>query len=320
MPSGGRGRIRRVPEQQVEALLNRSIHIALLSCSIVMLVLFASQAAAHDMNKMVVTTEWLSGHLTHADLVLLHVGADRTNYDAGHIPGARFVSWADITTVRNGVPNQVPAAADLKAAFEKLGVGDGSHVIIYGDTPLFAAEAYFELDFLGHAAHTAMLDGLLERWKTENRPLSKEQPQITPAKLTVTPHPELLVDMAAVEKIAAEKKVVILDGRAPDQFSGKNPGDGIKRGGHIPGARNVFWIQTLVSKENPTFKPVEQIRALYEAAGLKPGDPVVVYCRTGPIATHQYFTLKLAGFHPQLYNGSFMEWSNAGTTPVESGM
>jgi thiosulfate/3-mercaptopyruvate sulfurtransferase len=268
---------------------------------------------------MLVTTDWLSGHSSHGDLVLLHVGTDRGIYDAGHIPGARFVDWAAVTTTRNGVPNQVPAVAELQAALEKLGIGDDSHVIIYGDTPLLASVVYFELDYLGHAK-TAMLDGMLEAWKAEKRPLSKDQPQFKPAALTVTPHPELMVDMAAVEKIAAEKKIVVLDGRAPDQYSGKNPGDGIKRGGHIPGAKNVFWMQTLVSKENPTLKPVEQIRALYQATGLKPGDPVVVYCRTGPIATHEYFTLKLAGFRPQLYNGSFMEWSNAGTTPVESGI
>ena len=278
------------------------------------------QAAPHDMHKMLVSTDWLSEHLSHADLVLLHVGADRANYDAGHIPGARFVDWAQVTTTRNGVPNQVPAVADLKAVFEKLGVGDDSHVIIYGDTPLLAAEVYFEFDYLGHGSKAAVLDGLLEKWKAEKRPLSKDALQVKPATLTVTEHPELLLDMAAIQKIVAEKKIIILDGRPPDQYSGKNPGGGIKRGGHIPGAKNVFWTQTVVSKENPSLKPLQEIRALYEAAGLKPGDPVVVYCRTGPIATHEYFTLKLAGFKPQLYNGSFMEWSNAGTTPVESGL
>ena len=305
---------------RVEDLLKRTILTALLFVFVLVLALGAGQASSHETHKMLVTTDWLSEHLSHADLVLLHVGADRTNYDAGHIPGARFVNWQSVTAIRNGVPNQMPAAAELKAAFEKVGVGDGSHVIIYGDTPLLAAEVYFELDYLGHGSHAALLDGLLEKWKAEKRPLSKDAPQIKPATLTATAHPELLLDMAAVEKMAAEKKVVILDGRAPDQYTGKTPGDGIKRGGHIPGAKNVFWMQTLVSKENPILKPVEDIRALYQAAGLKPGDPVVVYCRTGPIATHEYFTLKLAGFRPQVYMGSFMEWSNAGTTRVESGL
>ncbi len=302
-----------------EGLLKRTIHTALLLCFVAIVAVAVSPASGHEMQQMLVSTDWLPGHLHHADLVLLHVGADRTNYDAGHIPGARFVSWADVTTTRNGVPNQLPAVADLKAVFEKAGVGDQSHVILYADEPLMASYVYFALDYLGHGPH-AVLDGLLAKWKAEKRSLTKDAPGIEPATLTVTPHPELLVDMAAMQKVAAEKKIVILDGRAPDQFSGKNPGGGIKRGGHIPGAKNVFWMQTVVSKDDPTLKPVEEIRTLYQAAGLKPGDPVVVYCRTGPIATHEYFTLKLAGFRPQLYNGSFMEWSNSGTAPVESGL
>ncbi len=299
--------------------MNRSIRSVILLTFLVVVVAGLTQAGTHSEHGMLVTTDWLAAHLAHEDLVVLHVGADRAIYDAGHIPGARFLPYKDLVTVRNGVPNQLPAVADLKAVLEKAGVGDGSHVVIYGDAPLFASVVYFELDYLGHKK-TAMLDGLLEKWKAEKRPLSQEAAPVKPATLSVTPHPELLVDMAAVQKIAAEKTMVLLDGRAPDQYSGKNPGDGIKRGGHIPGAKNVFWVETMVSKQDPTLKPVEQIRALYEKAGLKPGDPVVVYCRTGPIATHEYFTLKLAGFRPQLYNGSFMEWSNAGTTPVEAGM
>ena len=297
--------------------MKRTILAAVLFCFVFALAVVTSQAAEPN---MLVTTGWLSEHLSQPNVVVLHVGNDRANYDAGHIPGARFVDWVAVTVVRNGVPNQVPAAADLKAAFEKLGVGDGSQVIIYGDSPLLAALVYFEMDYIGHGAKAAMLDGLLDKWKAEKRPLSKEQPAVKPATLTVTPNAGLMLDMAAVEKIAAEKKLVLVDGRPPDQYTGKDPGAGVKRGGHIPGAKNVFWAQTLVSKENPTLKPVEEIRALYEAAGVKPGDPVVVYCRTGLIATHAYFTLKLAGFRPQLYDGSFMEWSNAGNTPVESGM
>jgi thiosulfate/3-mercaptopyruvate sulfurtransferase len=297
--------------------LNRRIYI---TCVLfIAFLLGASHAAAQQENGMLVTTNWLSAHLNDPSVVVLHVGLEQSAYDAGHVPGARFLAFGNVITTRNGVPNQLPAANDLKAAFERLGVGDTSHVVIYGDTPLIVSDVYFALDYLGHGDRASILDGGLYKWKAEKRPASKVQPQVKAATLTVTAHPELLVDMPAVQKLVAGKKIVLIDGRAPDQFSGANPGDGIKRGGHIPGAKNVFWMQTVTSKEDPTLKPVEQIRALYEAAGLKPGEAVVVYCRTGPIATHEYFTLKLTGFHPQVYNGSFMEWSNAGTTPVETG-
>jgi thiosulfate/3-mercaptopyruvate sulfurtransferase len=292
------------------------IHIA------IVVFLFATvgmnQTKTDSAQNMLVQTDWVAAHQKDAGVVILHVGMDRTAYDAGHISGARFLAWSDITTTRNNVPNQLPAADVLKTAFERVGVGDQSRVVVYGDTPLLAAHTYFALDYLGHASH-ALLDGGLEKWKAEKRLVSKVQPEVKTGALTVRPHPELLVDLAAVQKMAAEKKIPLIDGRPPEQYSGVNPGGGIKRGGHIPGARNVWWIQTLVSQDNPVLKPVADIRALYQAAGAKLGEEVLVYCRTGPIATHEYFTLKLAGFRPVLYDGSFMEWSNATGTAIETG-
>lgn len=292
------------------------IHIA------IVVFLFATvgmnQTKTDSAQNMLVQTDWVAAHQKDAGVVILHVGMDRTAYDAGHISGARFLAWSDITTTRNNVPNQLPAADVLKTAFERVGVGDQSRVVIYGDTPLLSAYTYFALDYLGQANH-AVLDGGLEKWKSEKRLTSRDRPEVKAAVLTVKPHPELLVDMAGVQRMVAEKKVPLIDGRPPEQYSGANPGDGIKRGGHIPGAHNLFWMQTLVSKENPVLKPVSDIRALYESAGAKTGGDVLVYCRTGLIATHEYFTLKLAGFRPVLYDGSFMEWSNATGTAIETG-
>jgi len=296
--------------------LKRIIHVAIVLC--VFWSIGVSQAKTDAAAEMLVQTDWLAVHLNDPVLVVLHVGVDRTAYDNGHIGGARFVSWSDIAVSRNNVPNQLPAVDVLKTAFERVGVGDQSRVIVYGDTPLLAGHAYFALDYLGHASH-AILDGGLDKWKSEKRLVSKDRPEVKAAALKVKPHPELLVDLAAVQKMAAEKKIPLIDGRPPEQYSGVNAGDGVKRGGHIPGAKNVWWIQTLVSKDNPVLKPVADIRALYQAAGAKLGEEVLVYCRTGPIATHEYFTLKLAGFRPILYNGSFMEWSNATGTAVETG-
>ena len=297
--------------------MKRSLYIAIVLLLLVTATFGVAQVATPS-NDMVVSTDWLAAHGKDASLVVLHVGVDRKAYDAGHIPGARFLALSDVSVSRNGVPNQVPAPGDLKKSLEKAGVGDASFVVAYGDGPLLATHVYFELDYIGHGRH-AILDGGLEKWKTEKRAVSVVAAEVKPATLTVKLHPELLVDLATMQKIVADKKTLVIDGRAADQFSGAIPGDGIKRGGHIPGAKNVFWLQALVSRENLALKPVADIRALYEAAGAKTGKEVVVYCRTGPIAKHQYFTLKLAGFRPLMYDGSFMEWSNASGTQVEPG-
>lgn len=268
---------------------------------------------------MLVQPSWLAAHLYDRNLVILHVGADRTSYYAGHIPGARFLALSDMAAPRNGIPNQLPPVHDLKATFERLGVGDRSLVIIYGDMfGVLAARAYFTLDYLGHGSNVSLLDGGLENWSKEHEVVKTVPADPRATVLTVHPHPELVVDLPAVRQVISAKSTVV-DARSPAEYSGAGPSHGLTRAGHIPGARNLFWAETLVSRENPAFKPVPEIRALYTAAGVKANATVIVYCQSGLQAAHDYFTLKMTGFHPVLYAGSFIDWSTAFGTSVETG-
>lgn len=278
-----------------------------------------AQLGAHGPANMVVQTSWLAAHFSDKNLIILHVGADRKSYDAGHIPGARFLALSEIAVTRNGIPNELPPANDLKAAFERLGVVDRSRVILYGDMlGLFAARAYFTLDYLGHGNMAALLDGGLEKWSQEHEVVRMPSVAGSAGVLTVRQRPELVIELAALRQMVSNHSAVLIDARPFADYSGA-PSEGIQRSGHIPGAKNVFWAETLMSQQNPVFRPVAEIRARYAAAGLKPGTKVVVYCRTGVQAAHDYFTLKLTGFRPVLYDASFIDWSNAFGTPVETG-
>jgi len=272
-------------------------------------------------SSILVRTDWLAAHLKDKNIVILHVGTDRKTYDAGHIPGARFLGLSDIVAVRNGIPNELPTVNTLKATFERLGIGNQSRVVIYGDMAgLFAARAYFSLDYLGRGDSTALLDGGLEKWKAEHREVSIRQNNVAPATLTAKPRPELIIELATVKQVVAGKgkKVALIDARPFSDYAGTRPY--AIRVGHIPGAKNVFWADNLVSRDNPVLKSAADIRARYEAAGVRPGSKVVVYCQTGVQATYDYFTLKLTGFSPMLYDGSFSEWSSAEGTVVETGI
>jgi thiosulfate/3-mercaptopyruvate sulfurtransferase len=293
----------------------------------ILFVLFAVLAAsagstprrpAPNTTTMLVQPSWLAAHLAERNLVILHVGADRRSYSAGHIPGARFLALSDILVLRNGSPNQLPPLGDLQAAFERVGVGDRSRVVIYGDMfGVLAACAYFTLDYLGHGNQAALLDGGLENWSKEHEVVNSAPADAGAAALTVHPHPELIIDLAGVRQIVSAKSAILVDARSPADYTGQN--HNLPRPGHIPGAKNLFWAETLVSRENPSFKPVSQIRARYTSAGIKPGAKMIVYCQSGVQAAHDYFTLKLSGFHPVLYPGSFVDWSAAFGTPVETG-
>ncbi len=270
---------------------------------------------------MLVQTSWLASHLADRNLVIVYVGKDRAGFDAGHIPGARFLALGDIVVERNGIPNLLPSVDVLKHAFERLGIGDESRVVLYGDEDnVFAARAYFSLDYLGDSAGVSLLDGGITKWAAEHGTVKSAPPEIGKGDLTVHPRPELVIALPALKQIVADRSAVLIDTRPPDEYSGAKPGTDIRRAGHIPGARLVYWRDLLVSEQNPTLLPTAEIRAKYEAAGAKHGGVVITYCRTGMQASYGYFTLKLTGFHPVLYDASFIEWSNHSDMPVQTGM
>jgi thiosulfate/3-mercaptopyruvate sulfurtransferase len=272
----------------------------------------AVMAAGASRPEMLVSTEWLSQHLADAKLVILHVSANRAAYDAGHVPGARFVPLSDLVVTRDGIPNELPPAADLKRVMEASGVSDDSRVILYGDTSVLpATRAYFTLDYLGHGDQAALLDGGLEKWRGEGRTLSKDAPAAAPGRFTARVEPDLLMQIDAVKELAAKSpgSATLLDVRAAADYRGE-------KGSHIPGALNVYWIDDQLSKDNQALRPEAELRKLYEAAGITGNRPVVTYCNTGMQASQSYFTLRYLGYDVRLYDGSMSEW-NAKGAPVE---
>jgi thiosulfate/3-mercaptopyruvate sulfurtransferase len=273
---------------------------------------------------MLVSTAWLAQHLNDPKIVVIEVSRDRTAYDAGHIPGARFLALSDIVTTRDGILNELPPAAALKSVLERAGVSDDSRVILYGDASVLpATRAYFTLDYLGHDA-TALLDGGLPKWKSESRPLDKMTPDVKEGRLTPRPRPGVVVEINAVKDLsfaatnAPAASPVLVDARTAGEFGGSTAANAeIPRPGHIPGAANVYWMQGQASKDDMSLLPEANLRKLYESAGVTPDRPVVTYCNTGMQASQSYFTLKYLGYDTHMYDGSFSEWSNAKDAAVQ---
>ncbi len=314
----------------------QSLFGGLLTLAVVIFVLpfpVEGQGRAHQKEKpagvsseMIVSTSWLANHLNDPQVVILHVARERTHYDEGHLPGARFVGWGEITATRNGVPNELAPVADLKKLFERLGIGDDARVVIYGDNSgLAAARAYFTLDYLGHGGRAALLDGGLEKWKAERRSITTDLVETRTARFTPRVRTESVTNLDVVRDLSwtatnvSIPSVVLIDARPVEEYTGAKPGDGVPRGGHIPGAANVFWMQNVLSRENPSLRSVAELRRLYEEAGVQPGHTVVTYCRTDGQASHAYFTLKYLGYNVVMYDGSFFEWSNTEGTPIVTG-
>ena len=269
--------------------------------------------------EMLVTTAWLAENLSEPDVIVLCINSTPEFYSKGHIPGARQIKLEDIAVTRDGIPNELAPVETLQHVFQAAGVSNSSRVVLYGERfNLLAARAYFTLDYLGVAARVALLDGGLEKWTAERRALSTEIPQAKTTTLVVSPRPEILVDTKAMRELSQKKpgSVTLVDARPTKEFTGEQLSEDVAKAGHIPGAKGLYWMDMLVSRQNPVLKPEAELRRMYSELNAKTDQPLVTYCRTGMQSSFDYFVAKYLGYDPSMYDASFFEWSK-NDLPVE---
>ena len=288
--------------------------------TVLVFVCAARATAQAPREAMVVSSAWLAQHASDANLVLLHLGV-KTEYDAAHIPGARFMTLGDIAVSDPaGLALQMPAPDDLRARLEKLGISDDSRVIVSfsKDRIAMATRVLFALDYAGLGRRASLLDGGYDTWLREGRPTNATVPTVTPGKLSpLAVRTSTIVDATFVNSKLNSPGHVIIDGRTPQFYSGTQAGgsaDRPHRAGHITGAKNIPYVETL--NASGTLKSPEELKAMFTAAGVKPDDNIVVYCHIGQQATAVIFAARTLGLNVALYDGSFEDWSSKPELPV----
>ena len=284
----------------------------------------ATLKAQGSREALVVSTGWLADHLKDPNLIIFQLGV-KADYDAGHIPGARFITLDDVAITDRSNPAsltlQMPAAEDLRTRLEKIGVSDQSRVVIsYGrDRIASATRVLFTLDHAGLGARASILDGGSDAWMREARPVSDEVPAALTGKLGPLTMRPSIVDAAFVRAHLSSPGFVVVDGRTKAFYDGVQTGGSAERPhktGHIAGAKNVPYTDTLNAEQ--LLKSADELAALFKAAGVKTGDTIIGYCHIGQQATAMLFAARTLGFSVLLYDGSFEDWSRQADYPVDN--
>ena len=272
-------------------------------------VFVAGSGAAATQTHLLVSTDWLAHNIARPDLAIIEIG-DRATFEKGHIPNARFVASGDIVVDRAGIPNELPDVAALDATLSAAGVSDRDRIVIYAHDIVYAARAFFTLDYLGCGDRISILDGGFEKWAREKRLIATGGATPGRAVFAGHPKPELVADIAQVRAGAA----ALIDARPPEQYEGSESGPGIKRPGHIPGAINIPFDYNLTADTIQVFRDVDTLQSMYHGCGVNLRSSVIVYCRSGMDACVTYFVLRYLGADVRLYDGSYAEWSNVTPT------
>lgn len=280
-----------------------------------------------------VQSDWLAAHLGDPDVRILdctvyltpdpkityQVVPGRADFERGHIPGAQFADLHnDLSDRSQSYRFMLPSTEQFAKAMARLGVGEDSRVILYsGNTMWWATRVWWMLRVFGFD-NAAVLDGGLQKWKREGRPLDVGPAKpVAPARFVARERHGLMVDKHVMREAIGDAAICTINALLPEQHAGTG-GVSFGRAGHIAGSANVPAAH-LIDPATNTLRSPNELRAKFGALGALDRN-VLLYCGGGIAATADALALVMLGHeNVRVYDASMSEWAQDHALPMETG-
>lgn len=263
---------------------------------------------------MLIDAAWLEDHRSDPAMILAGF-MPAEDFAHGHIPGSVQVDWPELEVIDTSDESIAHWRDETSQILASLGITRDRSVVAYDAGTLFAARLWWILHYLGHEDQH-VLNGGLAAWQQASGDITTDAASTPPSTTPVvapgeaTLRPDVLAQLSEVRASLDDPDVAIIDARTPGEYAD----------GHIPGAVNINYPRNALAETPMFWKPANELRAMYEEAGVTPDTRIIPYCSTGVRSAVTFFTLRLIGYEDVgLYTGSWKEWGDHPDTPKAVG-
>ena len=272
-----------------------------------------------------VTTQWVADHMNDPNVRIIDrqdVEPGEDFYAKGHIPNSIRMTTEAVKGMRLGIQEML-VIKDLIKFLEENGISPDHHVVFVSRSDRFpaATRCFWALELLGHKK-ASVLDGGIDKWIAEKRPMTSEAPRFDKTCYKVNLKRERLMtgdELAGYVGGFKELGIVVVDSRRPEEHAGTKMSRASAKLGRVPGAVSLFFPAILIGDNYKEFKSADEIKKIFDSQGITSDKNAVFSCVSGCFGTVLYLGARLLDYpKAAVYDGGWIEWSQKGY-PVEGG-